>query len=79
MSDFGINEWIIVISLFLILIRPKDFPRFFYQLGQWYQKLIRIYYTINDEFISIHETSIRHENKIKSPPNTISQPKTEQN
>lgn len=56
MGDFGLNEGVLILILIVMLIRPKDLPRFFYTLGSWYREGRRLYYSIYDEWISIYES-----------------------
>jgi Sec-independent protein translocase protein TatA len=79
MGNFGINEWLIIGVVTLILIRPKEYPKIAYKIGQWYQKWTRAYYAVTDELTAIHDGIKQTELVIKSPKNTLSQSKTTKN
>ena len=79
MGSFGFNEWIVIVIIILILVRPHDLPNIFYQFGQLYGKVLRMYYAIIDEFNVIYESTHKIKDDIKLPPNSVSQAQAEQN
>jgi Sec-independent protein translocase protein TatA len=76
MGDFGFNEGILILILIVMLIRPKDLPRFFYTLGKWYREGRRLYYSIYDELISIYE--LKSDSKPNQTPHQRAKPFSEQ-
>jgi len=66
MFDFGFAELIIVVILVILIVPPKDIPRVFQTLGDWYRRLLQIYHGIMNEIQEITDQDI----EIKKPKNT---------
>ena len=48
---FGTNgsEFLLIILLAIIFIKPEDLPSIIRQAGHWYGRIVRVYYAVLDE------------------------------
>ncbi len=49
MFGIGGSEFLLIIFLAIIFIKPEDLPSIIRQAGHWYGRIIRVYYAILDE------------------------------
>lgn len=73
MFDFGFTELVLILIVTILIVPPKDLPRLFQTLGQWYRRLTTLYHGFMNE---IQEITDEAKDMIESPIDTIEFGKT---
>ena len=68
MFNIGLIELLIIIFFILILVKPKDFPKIFQNIGLFYRKINQYISNLKYEFSNLE---IKEKKKLKKKINLI--------
>ena len=67
MPQIGWLEILIIISIAIIIVGPKDFPLMLKKMGSWLGSIKRYVSDVQSQVSEITDETIDQENKIKEP------------
>ena len=67
MPQIGWLEILIIVSIAIIIVGPKDFPLMLKKMGSWLGSIKRYVSDVQNQVSEITEETIDQENKIKEP------------
>ena len=69
MPQIGWLEILIIVSIAIIIVGPKDFPLMLKKMGSWLGSIKRYVSDVQNQVSEITDETIDQENKIKEPIN----------
>ena len=69
MPQIGWLEILIIVSIAIIIVGPKDFPFMLKKMGSWLGSIKRYVSDVQNQVSEITDETIDQENKIKEPIN----------
>jgi len=76
MFGFGLSEFIVIVILLIILVKPEELPSVMRKIGEIYGQLRRISTQLIDEIESL---APEEKKSFKTPKDTVSYEKKEEN
>jgi|TARA_B100002019_G_scaffold215579_1_gene188156 sec-independent protein translocase protein TatB len=67
MPQIGWLEILIIVSIAIIIVGPKDFPLMLKKMGSWLGSIKRYVSDVQNQVSEITDETIDQENKIKEP------------
>ena len=67
MPQIGWLEILIIVSIAIIIVGPKDFPLMLKKMGSWLGSIKRYVSDVQNQVSEITDETIDQENKIKKP------------
>jgi len=67
MPQIGWLEILIIVSIAIIIVGPKDFPLILKKMGSWLGSIKRYVSDVQNQVSEITDETIDQENKIKEP------------
>ena len=67
MPQIGWLEILIIVSIAIIIVGPKDFPLMLKKMGSWLGSIKRYVSDVQSQVSEITDETIDQENKIKKP------------
>ena len=67
MPQIGWLEILIIVSIAIIIVGPKDFPLMLKKMGSWLGSIKRYVSDVQSQVSEITDETIDQENKIKEP------------
>ena len=67
MPQIGWLEILIIVSIAIIIVGPKDFPFMLKKMGSWLGSIKRYVSDVQNQVSEITDETIDQENKIKKP------------
>jgi len=67
MPQIGWLEILIIVSIAIIIVGPKDFPLMLKKMGSWFGSIKRYVSDVQNQVSEITDETIDQENKIKEP------------
>ncbi len=67
MPQIGWLEILIIVSIAIIIVGPKDFPLMLKKMGSWFGSVKRYVSDVQNQVSEITDETIDQENKIKEP------------
>ena len=67
MPQIGWLEILIIFSIAIIIVGPKDFPLMLKKMGSWFGSIKRYVSDVQNQVSEITDETIDRENKIKEP------------
>tara|TARA_B100000073_G_scaffold235282_1_gene196795 strand:+ start:2077 stop:2316 length:240 start_codon:yes stop_codon:yes gene_type:complete len=67
MPQIGWLEILIIVSIAIIIVGPKDFPLMLKKMGSWLGSIKRYVSDVQNQVSEITDETIDQENKVKEP------------
>ena len=67
MPQIGWLEILIIVSIAIIIVGPKDFPLMLKKMGSWLGSIKRYVSDVQNQVSEITDETIDQENKVKGP------------
>lgn len=65
----GISELIIIALAIIVILRPEDWPKLVYKLGQWYQNWQHTYANVMNDIQEVKDMAIEKHSILDEPKN----------